>query len=764
MKQNITPFLEIRKRIILIFILSGVLAVILVGIALNLILEKATLENWKKRQEFVTSEFAPQCDFEIEETVRNLELLAKLPAFSKLLDIDRIDRSINGIPENAEREKRQILQELLKLQTGFDAIFILRPNADLYLLHPYERQLAVKKYNFADRPYIKEINQTKMPVISDSFIGATNIPVVVVVVPVIDGEGNITSYIGGSVHLNNLSRLVTKDRIGNFDAGFIVDGKGHLIAHTDIKLVREEFRKRYQEHTLVAKFLTKNGNDTSKIMIEETVDPINGERYLSSFVALKSGWGLGLAVSKETVVSEIRSDIWWITLLVSLIIFIVSVISVVITRWIGKRLVATEKDLLARSYDLGERVKELNGLYGVSKLAENHEAPLQEIYQRIVDLIPPSWQYPESTCAHLVIDNAEYKTENFSQSIWKQSANIFVNGEQHGVLAVYYSEQKPEKDEGPFFKEERNLLNEIVERLGKTIERRQIEENLRINEEKHRTLFETMIQGVVYQDTDGKIIDANPAAEQILGLSFDQMQGRTSVDPSWKSIHEDGSDFPGETHPAIVALKTKKIVKDVIMGVFHPTKEEYRWILINATPQFVSDESVPFRVYTTFNDITEQKRMESDLIRAKVDADNANRSKSEFLANMSHEIRTPLNSIIGFSQLLLKKVEDLSLPDDVQHFFNNIIQSGENLSKLIGDILDLSKIEAGEMALSSEVLNLNELTGIVFRVNKGPARNKNLKFSFEFDETLPVFIRSDAIRLKQVLMNLLTNAIKFTPE
>ncbi len=144
-------------------------------------------------------------------------------------------------------------------------------------------------------------------------------------------------------------------------------------------------------------------------------------------------------------------------------------------------------------------------------------------------------------------------------------------------------------------------------------ERKRNEEALRASEEKHRTLFETMTQGVVYQNSNGRIVSANPAAERILGLTLDQMQGRTSTDPRWKAIHEDGSDFPGETHPSMVALKTGKEVPNVVMGVFNLNSEEYRWININAVPQFKSGETKPSQAYTTFEDITERKRMEEEI-------------------------------------------------------------------------------------------------------------------------------------------------------
>ncbi|MGZ6346307.1 MAG: HD domain-containing phosphohydrolase [Anaerolineales bacterium] len=144
-------------------------------------------------------------------------------------------------------------------------------------------------------------------------------------------------------------------------------------------------------------------------------------------------------------------------------------------------------------------------------------------------------------------------------------------------------------------------------------ERKRAEESLRESEEKHRTLFEKMAQGVVYQAADGRIVSANPAAERILGLSLDQMQGRTSTDARWKAIHEDGSDFPGDTHPAMVALATGKEVYNVVMGVFNPEKEDFKWINIIAIPQVRPGETVPDKVFTTLEDFTERKRAEDSL-------------------------------------------------------------------------------------------------------------------------------------------------------
>jgi PAS domain S-box-containing protein len=133
------------------------------------------------------------------------------------------------------------------------------------------------------------------------------------------------------------------------------------------------------------------------------------------------------------------------------------------------------------------------------------------------------------------------------------------------------------------------------------------------SEEQYRTLFESMAQGVVYQDAEGHIVAANRSAERILGLSLAQMQGRTSADPRRRALREDGSDFPGEEHPAVVALRSGSPVRDVVMGVLDPDTESCRWILIDSMPEIRPGEHLPYRVFTTFNDITELHEAEEAL-------------------------------------------------------------------------------------------------------------------------------------------------------
>jgi hypothetical protein len=138
-----------------------------------------------------------------------------------------------------------------------------------------------------------------------------------------------------------------------------------------------------------------------------------------------------------------------------------------------------EKELEQISHSLGERIKELNCLYSISKLRERTDFSLEDILQAIVDLIPPAWQYPEITCARITFNGYEFTTINYKNTRWKLTCAIMVYSETIGTLEVCYLEEKSEIDEGPFLKEERSLISAVAERIAKFIEREWAEDEIK---------------------------------------------------------------------------------------------------------------------------------------------------------------------------------------------------------------------------------------------------------------------------------------------
>lgn len=185
-------------------------------------------------------------------------------------------------------------------------------------------------------------------------------------------------------------------------------------------------------------------------------------------------------------------------------------------------------------------------------------------------------------------------------------------------------------------------------------EQRKAEAEMMMTENRFRTLFDTMMQGVIYRDHEGRVIMTNPAASSILGLTEEQLFGREPKHPQWHAIRQDGSSFPDEEHPALVALRTGRPVAGAVMGVYRPERGEYRWIRINAIPEFTGGSGVPVQVFTTFSDFTEQKRMQDQLeFRLRIE-EEINAISARFVGTTEATLDADVNTMLAGIGRLMK--------------------------------------------------------------------------------------------------------------
>jgi PAS domain S-box-containing protein len=187
------------------------------------------------------------------------------------------------------------------------------------------------------------------------------------------------------------------------------------------------------------------------------------------------------------------------------------------------------------------------------------------------------------------------------------------------------------------------------------------------------------------------------------------------------------------------------------------------WINSAIVPIF-DDENRIKEFYNISFEITKQKLMETELTQSLAMANQANQAKTDFLANMSHEIRTPLNSIAGFSQLVMLQAEELNLPAETINHLTQIINSSDHVTEIISDILDMSKIESGKLEIISSRVNLKTLVRKIYLSNKPKADQKQIAFNYMIDTDVSADIIIDETRFNQILINLINNAIKFTPK
>jgi signal transduction histidine kinase len=274
---------------------------------------------------------------------------------------------------------------------------------------------------------------------------------------------------------------------------------------------------------------------------------------------------------------------------------------------------------------------------------------------------------------------------------------------------------------------------------------------------RYEALFLTMTQGVVYQDAAGVVIDANPAGARILGLTLDELLGRTSVDPRWRAVREDGSAFPGEEHPAMVALRTGLAITGVVMGIYSPRWAGQRWLLVDAIPSTIPGETRPHLVQSLFTDITERQE-------AMANAERALRVRDEFLGSVSHDLRTPLGTIKGLAQLLMRQAaRDSALdPERALSLLREIDGATTRMTAMVDELLDVTRLEAGRpLELHRREVDLTALVrGLVAEYG----RTSDRRFAIVECAAGPLIGSWDADRLERVLANLLSNAVKYSPE
>ncbi len=309
---------------------------------------------------------------------------------------------------------------------------------------------------------------------------------------------------------------------------------------------------------------------------------------------------------------------------------------------------------------------------------------------------------------------------------------------------------------GSMKKEKTELLatNEALEQ--EVAERRRAEKALRSNKDLLQNILDAIQDGITVLDRDLNILGENRTSEG-WNSPFPSISGR--------KCHEayHGRSSPCDACPSILALRegTQQTKTACMTG----SDGEKRWFDLYAYP--IPDASgVAAGVVEIARDISDQVRSEKALQKAREAAERArrtaevaNRAKSEFLASMSHELRTPLNAILGYAQILL---QDREVGEKQRDGLNTIRQSGEHLLTLLNDILDLSRIEAGRMELELREFHLESFLKNIVDIFQVKAEQKKIRFTYEAPANLPEAVKGDEVRLRQVLFNLLGNAIKFT--
>jgi two-component system, sensor histidine kinase and response regulator len=280
--------------------------------------------------------------------------------------------------------------------------------------------------------------------------------------------------------------------------------------------------------------------------------------------------------------------------------------------------------------------------------------------------------------------------------------------------------------------------------------RKSAEQALRKSEEYHRSIVETALEGIWVVDSDFCTTYVNQIMADMLGYSVGDLHGR----PVRDFLSED--KLPD--HEGRQVKRRKGLLEKYECALLRKDGREI-WATVSAKP--LTDDQGRFSgSFATLTDITERKRMENELKEAKETAESASRAKSEFLARMSHEIRTPINGIVGMTELALES----DLTPEQRGYLNSVALSADTLLRIIDDILDFSRIEAGKFSLVSTEFSLRECIFDSMVAHSVQAATKGLELVCHVSSEVPDAVAGDRGRLGQILVNLVGNAVKFTEQ
>ena len=348
---------------------------------------------------------------------------------------------------------------------------------------------------------------------------------------------------------------------------------------------------------------------------------------------------------------------------------------------------------------------------------------------------------------HKLINSGEIELIGTFPKVWL-GVPLRVNEKVIGAIVVqsYY-------DKNAYKQSDIELLEFVSSYISFAVQRKKINNEIAISKQVLRKVLDNIPIKVFWKNKESKFLGCNAAFLADNSFSSEnEIIGKTDFD---FNDRKDAEKYIADDKETMLSAKPKLNYQELFIK-----NGKERWTLTSKIPFFDENGEV-IGIIATSDDITERKENEIKLKKATEEAIAANLSKSTFLSNMSHEIRTPMNAILGYSQLLQ---EDDNLTKIQQENLKTINKSGEHLLALINDILDMSKIEAGRITLNPSDFNLLELLKEAEQLFKMKALQKNIDLTFTVAENVPKAIYADESKIKQVIINLIGNSLKFTSE
>ncbi|MCB9991268.1 MAG: PAS domain-containing sensor histidine kinase [Rhodospirillales bacterium] len=509
-------------------------------------------------------------------------------------------------------------------------------------------------------------------------------------------------------------------------------------------------------------YMNRNQDNEEMINLDQ-----NGENI--SFTVGGDTWQLNLAVGQDQRIRFLENTPW-LMLVFGITLTLIGTFYVRNNQRQSYKLAIMNRELAQKNYDLNSEISERERLNQVLRKAERE-------YKAIIDSVSDII-FETSVNGEIVFLNDTWsKVTGFDieQALGRNLFELLHPQDQEeqrsnfemlvkGKKSAYRAFTRLRSSNGTFrsveiamsmLRQDENRNMRVVGTLTDVEERRRAEKALSEAEKKYRTIVENAAGGIYQVTPEGQFLSANPAMARVLGYETPEQMLREV-----RNAHD---------HLYVRARDRAHFIRELeTIGMVQNFETEVRVrngniIWVNENARAVKDDDGNILYYEgSMEDITSRKQAEQKLREAKVQSDMANRAKSEFLANMSHELRTPLNAIIGFAEIIRNEV--LGPLDNRQYweYAKDIHESGQKLLTIINEILDVSRIEAGDRQINEGHVRMDKVVRSCIDFMSQKAGNAHLTIVNMTEGKIPDVI-GEELAIKQVLINLLGNAIKYTP-
>jgi PAS domain S-box-containing protein len=746
------------RKIVFINLTATLGAIFLVGSFQYFISTNKGLSHAEEHLSHISSLVSLRIEELMNSAKRDVEFIAALPDFASLPYTDQIDLAINGLPEHVDSEKRAILDEML-VRSSFSVFFLLRPNGDHYISHPFVTQKSLRKgkYNLSGRDYFQEAAVTKQTTLSDSLFGANSIPAIAIDVPILNENNEIVAHLGGAFYLDDLSKILKETQgESHFATAFILDKQNNLIAHSKIDSINEELRVNFKKSPALTEVLTLHKkfqpSRNHHHNLYHFVDDETGDEQVGYVMHLNSGWHLIMTKNWEHILGEYLPHIWPSILLTSFIFLLLNGVALFYIRLIGKGMAES-----------GENFRQLyeNAPLPYQSLDDNgHFLDVNQTWLDTLGGYSKDEVIDRSFSDFLLPESRKIFENNFPRFKEKgkiQSLEFKMVKKDSSVILAHFT-GKIAYDQDNNFLQTHSIFHDITAH-------RQTEIDILTSKQEWERTFDAMSDIVTIQDMDMHIIRINKKGRDTFDSTYKDILGK----PCYELFH--GSDEPCPECPLLVTKETfspyTKVMTLDKMG---------KTFMVSASPVLDVNGKLT-NIAHVAKDITDQKKMEAQLFLNEKMATIAG-----LAAGVAHEINTPLSAILQSLQLIeiglspdepdsreqaakcnvdLTAVHDYFKKNEMDFFMAGIRESALKASHIIKSLLDFSRPHEGSFSGASleEIIDNSLLLAMADYDMKKKYDIMNVKIIKEFAPNLTNII-CVAMEIEQVLLNLIKNSVQ----